>query len=234
MTLEQYLKIPNPIEKELYNIYNKESKIVIFEIGCCEGEDTIKYSRMFPNSKIYSFEPVPDNYQKTIENLHEYGVDNAQTFQIALSDNDSIIDFYLSEGHPFDIPKTNQWNYGNKSSSLLPPKELHERYDWLRLNKMIEVQSSSLYTFCFENNIPEIDLIHMDVQGAELLVLKGAKEYLNKVNMIWLEVETVELYKGQSLRDDVVDFLTTNGFIKIKEEESLFSGDILFINKKII
>ncbi len=52
----------------------------------------------------------------------------------------------------------------------------------------------------------------MDVQGAELMVLEGLGAVLDHVEAVWLEVERVELYKGQPLVDDVHEFLCKNGF----------------------
>jgi len=232
MNLEKYINDPLPIEKEL-NYYLSERKLVIFDVGCCEGEDTIRYSRFFPESSIYSFEPHPENFKKTISNLEKYNIENSKVFNVALSNVDSKIDFYLSEGHPSNLPITNEWNYGNKSSSILPAKELHERYDWLRLKNKIEVESITIDRFCQNNNINNIDLLHLDVQGAEILVLEGAKNMIDSINIIWLEAETVELYKDQPLKDDVVNFLNSN-FEKVKEVNNYLSCDMMFINRKKI
>lgn len=231
MNLEKYLNDPLPIEKELkYYLQNK--KIVIFDVGCCEGEDTIRYSNLFPESIIYSFEPHPDNFKKTIFNLEKYRVKNSKVFNFALSNLNSSIDFYLSEGHPPDLPSTGEWNYGNKSSSIFPPKELHEKYEWLRLKNKIKVDSITIDKFCEENNIKNIDLLHLDVQGAEILVLEGSKNMIDEIGLIWLEAEIVELYENQPLKDNVVDFLASN-FEKVKEIDNYLSCDMLFINKKL-
>jgi FkbM family methyltransferase len=231
MNLEKYLNDPLPIEKELKYYLQKEN-IVIFDVGCCEGEDTIRYSNLFPESIIYSFEPHPDNFRKTIFNLEKYTVKNSKVFNFALSNLNSSIDFYLSEGHPQDLPSTGEWNYGNKSSSIFPPKELHEKYDWLRLKNKIKVDSITIDKFCKENNIKNIDLLHLDVQGAEILVLEGSKNMIDEIGLIWLEAEIVELYENQPLKDNVVEFLDSN-FEKIKEIDNYLSCDMLFINKKL-
>jgi len=231
MNLEKYINEPIVIEKEL-KYYLQKEKIVIFDVGCCEGEDTIRYSNLFPESTIYSFEPHPDNFLKTISNLEKYSVKNSRVFNFALSDSNSSIDFYLSEGHPPDLPFSEEWNYGNKSSSIFPPKELHEKYEWLRLRNKIKVDSITIDKFCEKNNIKNIDLLHLDVQGAEILVLEGSKNMIDKIGLIWLEAEIVELYENQPLKNNVIEFLNTN-FEKIKEIDNYLSCDILFINKKL-
>jgi FkbM family methyltransferase len=231
MNLEKYINDPIPIEKEL-NYYLSKEKIIIFDVGCCEGEDTIRYSNLFPESIIYSFEPHPDNFKKTISNLEKYKIKNSKIFNLALSNVDSSIDFYLSEGHPLDIPITEEWDYGNKSSSILPPKEIHEKYDWLRLKNKIKVDSITIDKFCKRNKIKNIDLLHLDVQGAEILVLEGSKNMIDNISIIWLEAETVELYDNQPLKNDVIEFLNPN-FEKVKEIDNYLSCDMMFINKKL-
>lgn len=42
-----------------------------------------------------------------------------------------------------------------------------------------------------ENKIDEVDFIHVDVQGAELKVLMGAKDYIIKIKATWLEVADI-------------------------------------------
>jgi hypothetical protein len=53
----------------------------------------------------------------------------------------------------------------------------------------------------------------MDVQGAESLVLNGAKEMLPAILSIWLEVADKEMYRGQKLRAEIETFMCENGFI---------------------
>jgi len=103
----------------------------------------------------------------------------------------------------------------------------------LRLKNKIEVESITIDRFCQNNNINNIDLLHLDVQGAEILVLEGAKNMIDSINIIWLEAETVELYKDQPLKDDVVNFLNSN-FEKVKEVNNYLSCDMMFINRKKI
>lgn len=74
----------------------------------------------------------------------------------------------------------------------------------------------------------------MDVQGAELMVLKGAENFIKNINMIWLEVEAVELYKAQPLKNDVEQFMLDNNFTKIKDTVYNEAGDQFWVNKNYI
>ena len=60
------------------------------------------------------------------------------------------------------------------------------------------------------------DFLKLDVQGAELMILKDGKEALRSLSVIQVEVEFVELYEGQPLMADVDSFLRSQGFIFLK------------------
>jgi FkbM family methyltransferase len=61
--------------------------------------------------------------------------------------------------------------------------------------------------------LPPIDLLKLDVQGAELDVIKGATRTLENVLVIESEVEFVPLYKDQPLFGDLQVFLRERGFL---------------------
>jgi FkbM family methyltransferase len=105
-----------------------------------------------------------------------------------------------------------------------------EIHPWLKFEHQVEVNTEQLDSFCQNNSIQKIDLIHMDVQGAELMVLNGAEKMIPKIKMIWMEVENLKLYKDQPLKTDVESFMATHGFTKIKDTVSSIAGDQLWVN----
>lgn len=220
-------------EKLLQSILAKEERVVFFDIGACEGESSIRYARLFPNAVIYTFEPLPSNFELVLSNIKHYKINSIHPVQLCLSDSAGETTFYVSSGKP-DHAEDENWDYGNKSSSLLAPEKTKELHSWLKFENAITVQTSTLQQFCTENDIDHIDFIHMDVQGAELMVLKGAKDFIQHINMVWLEVEAVELYKGQPLKRDVEDFMKTNGFVKLEDTVYTTAGDQFWARKDYI
>lgn len=232
MIFDDYLNTKIPIEKELNLLFSFFNNLIIFDIGACDGGDSIRYSRLFPDSRIYAFEPLPENFQTAEYNFEKYNINNINIFHFALSNKKSIEKFYISSGSPYLEKNDLSWNYGNKSSSLLSPKDVLKTHEWLKFNKTITVKTDTLKNFCIENNIKEIDFVHMDVQGAELMVLEGAADVLENIKVFWVEVSDKELYEGQPLRNDVEKFMKNNNFFKAKSIVDDISGDQLYINKK--
>ena len=218
-------------EIELEKIFSRKSKLNIFDIGACEGEDSIRYSRVFKNAQIFTFEPLPSNQEIIINNLEKYSCSNVLLQKIALCEYDGSIEFHVSQGRPQDLWEGPQWNYGNKSSSILRPTS-NERFGWLFFKNTITIPCHRLDSFCDQKNIQKIDFIHMDVQGAELLVLNGAKNILNNTIAVWLEVANEKKYEGQPLRVSVEKYMLDAGFLLIHYENRGADGDQFYVNKR--
>lgn len=234
MDFESYLRQPLEFSKEIARYFADDAPLVVFEVGACEGEDTIRLKRHFPNACIYAFEPLPENATRIHKNLKTYHVTNVEVFQLALSDRPGRTEFYVSSGHPDRIPRTDDWNYGNKSSSLLPPKEHARLLPWVKFDQTIDVESTRLDLFCHQHSIDKVDLMYMDVQGAEVMVLRGAGDYMKRIGAIWLEVAAIELYKGQPLMDDVERFMHDHGFVCIKDTVNTTAGDQLYVRRELM
>jgi len=234
LNLDHYLGQPLPFARELLRYFRRDERIVIFDIGSCEAEDSIRLKRRFQNASVYAFEPLPRNVEMMRRNLTRFGMDDVVVVPVALSNADSMATFHVSSGRPDHVPVNDDWDYGNKSSSLLPPGRTHEVSPWLKFEEAIVVETLRLDTFCSSHSIASIDLAYIDVQGAELLVLEGAGEYLDRIGMIWMEVEAIELYAGQPLQDDVERFMQAQGFRRLKDTVGGIAGDQLYVNRSLI
>ena len=225
-----YINEPVSIETELKSLFKTKSNLIVFDIGACEGEESIKYSRLFPNASIYSFEPLPENISLIRNNFRNYQVKNAHYYNKAVSSKNGVTDFFVSSGHPEHAAKSD-WDYGNKSSSLLQPDKHLEVASFIKFETRIKVETITLKSFCTENNIRSIDFLHMDVQGAELMVLEGAQDLISAIKVIWLEVSKIEFYKQQPLVHDIQKFMKANRFFLLKDALNSIQGDQLYISK---
>jgi FkbM family methyltransferase len=83
------------------------------------------------------------------------------------------------------------------------------------------------------------DLIKMDVQGAELDVIRGGIAIVRKSRFLLLELQTHDYNLGAPRLEEVVAFLHGEGFAVIDVVDLMYSGDkliqvdVLFKNKKL-
>jgi len=225
-----YMQEPLPLEKELKKLFHADQPLIIVEAGACEGEDTIKYARLFPRADIYAFEPLPLNIKIARQSFERNKINNVKLINKALSDRNGSALFFVSNGNP---PGTSEWDWdhGNKSSSLLAPDKHTEISDFITFDKKITVETITLDEFCHDNGINQIDFIHLDVQGAEMMVLNGARNSLPFVKAIWLEVSTIHLYNKQTLAQDIEKFMHENRFVMVRDCLYGLSGERLYISK---
>jgi len=178
---------------------------VIFDIGSRDGMQAVEFSRQFPDADIVAVECNRQTLETCRRNI-------AQKPRIRLIDK--AINSYTGRCtfYPIDPARTvTSWKDGNPGASSLfiaNGDYPEERY----VQNQIEVDCTRLDDLCAELQVDAIDLIWMDLQGAELLALQSAGGLLEKVRYIYTEVSHRPIYKDQCLFDDVEAFLTARGF----------------------
>lgn len=196
----------------------------IFEIGSHMGFDTERIRNIFPESNIYCFEPDSRN----IKILEERKIfDIAKIYKYAVTDKNGKSYLNLSSGI---IPKSTGNNYYDSnlwsaSNSIRDPKDHLNNFPWCTFEEKEEVETITLDSFCFENNIEKIDFIWMDVQGCEDLVFKGGERVLKNTQYIFTEYSNEELYEGQKNLRELIKMLP--GEWSIRND---YGGDVLLEN----
>lgn len=112
---------------------------------------------------------------------------------------------------PFYITKN-----GMCCSLYKPNDAFNQQYNALdvcELVKVISIETATLDSFCLENQIQGIDFVKIDIQGAELDVMRGGVGALASVLSIVSEVEFVPMYEGQPLFGDVCEYLSETGLM---------------------
>tara|TARA_R110002126_G_scaffold142546_3_gene288412 strand:- start:2758 stop:3582 length:825 start_codon:yes stop_codon:yes gene_type:complete len=220
-------------ETVLVQLFDKKEDLTIFDIGACEGLSSIRYLSIFPKSYAYAFEPIPNNFKTVQNNIIKFKAKNLKAFELGLSSKKGEATFYVSSGNPEGktTPSDNSTSFGNKSSSLFKPGKTKEVHTWLKFNEQITIQTETLANFCKDHKIDAIDFIHMDVQGAELMVLQGANNMIQNINAIWLEVEKIELYENQALKEDIENFFIDKDFVCVLNKVNHIAGDQLWVKK---
>ena len=163
------------------------------------------WSVFAPNLTIYGFDVDADACEAANALLTEQHINwTEQHLPLALSDTCGTRTLYVTK-NPM-------------CSSLYPPNESYlSRFSWLHevmaLDFTVEVETTTLDTFCHEAGIAEIDFLGTDVQGADLDVLRGAQHVLNhSLLVVQTEVTFSPLYVGQPLFADLDRFMRAQGF----------------------
>jgi FkbM family methyltransferase len=195
---------------------------IVIEAGSWNGADTWFFSQHLTHGKVYSFEPFPLFYYETYNRIS--GLPNVELSPHALAEKTQPYIFYVSEieGKPWC------------SSSIMKPKEHLVVNPHVKFDKQTQVFGINLDEWFESKKLDHIDMMWLDLQGAEPSVLKAAPNILSKTKYIYSEVSFVENYEGVMLYDEYKKFLQSKGFEVIHEDcHHADQGDVLFSNKNM-
>jgi len=199
---------------ELDNAYKNCQGII--HVGAHVGQECNFYNTL--NKLILFIEPNPKLYKKLLLNIHKYSKQKAIKALVTDKNN---------EYYSFNIANNN-----GGSSSIF---DLSDRTDPLfpnikMINKIV-LKSQTLDSIIQTNNDSYYDFLVLDVQGAELLVLKGAENFINnRCKYIYTEISTTEIYKNGVLYSDLKEYLGKKNFFPISEPIKPHVN-ILFVKK---
>lgn len=131
---------------------------------------------------------------------------------------------------PVTLRKTS--NDGH-SSSILKLKNHLLHYPSIVETKTFEVSGYRLDEYLSPKEQSKYNVLVLDVQGAELIVLRGAAGMLNNVDAIIAETNYDELYNNAVLIKDLDAFLATHNFTRVESSSAgFYTGDALYIKDK--
>lgn len=166
---------------------------VIYDIGSSVLHWYKEAVKVWPNATYYEFEAIAE-----VQEL--YNNYNIHYSLGPLSDVDGKkVTFYQNLEHPGGSSYYKEVGHPN-SANLYPESQAVTKY------------TRSLDSIVAQQNWPKPDLIKIDVQGAELDVLKGAKNTLANCEHLIVELQFVHYNEGAPLYTEVVEFLESLGF----------------------
>jgi len=191
---------------------------VIYDIGANCLHWTKAASKVWPDAQYVAFEATD-----SLEFLYwEAGM----KYHIGvLSDKSGKeVDFFQND----DAPSGNSYYRENVEFSpdakILYPDEMAVKRKTITLDAAVK-----------KSKLPEPDMIKMDIQGAELDVLKGAKNTLKNCTDLILELQHKEYNIGSPHKDVVIEYLDSIGFKLITSAENFdmneVAGDYHFTRK---
>jgi len=169
----------------------------VVDIGANRGQFALVARSCFPSARIDSFEPLNGPAEKYLQvfsgdkstHLHHYAVGaktSEMTIHISNRDDSSSL-----------LP------IGKMQSTIFPNTE--------------EIATTTVHVTTLDKILAEADfrsnaLLKIDVQGYEMTTLKGCANLLHRFKHAYVECSFVEMYEGQSLASDVIQFLAEHKF----------------------
>lgn len=199
---------------------------VIFDVGAFDGRTIATYKKLFGDCSVFAFEPTASSFRQL---KRKYQADvSVKLYGLALAEQAGTRDLYI--------------NKSALTNSLLDTSQqgIAEFPQAENVSKVL-VNTNTLDNICKEAGINSVDILKIDVQGAELDVLRGARnELLNgTVKLIYLEVEFFEIYKDQPLLHEICSFLYELNFelyslynLSYSKSGRLLYGDAIFVLRK--
>lgn len=124
-------------------------------------------------------------------------------YPVALSDKIDKTKFYVTEDEAC-------------SSLYRPDKNINEYFNLrgkLNIKSELEIKTTTLNQWKINENINCIDIVKIDVQGAELDILKSGSSILDDVIAVYSEVEFIKVYENQPLFCELNNFMEQKGFL---------------------
>jgi FkbM family methyltransferase len=179
---------------------------IIVEAGAYCGEGVHNTKRVWPRSRVIAFEPNSRAYALLQKKIADEMLTQVETVPLALFDHNGQAKLYLSHG-----PSGNDPSYEYESSLLEPAEE------WKNLiqGPTCEVPCTVLDDWCAENNVDHIDILRLDLEGAELRILKSSPEILKHTHIIILPSFFNSPRIGTANYFDLKDFLTKSHFVPL-------------------
>jgi len=193
--------------------YLKRTPSVVLDCGCYDATDAIAFKEKWPGARVIAFEACPDNYAR-IGQQGKARFAHVAVVHAAVCDHEKGVVFWSN-------CDTNQVaSFGQSGSILQPTEKIPQKWPSISFKEPRQVPSVRLDAFCAGAGIGEVDLLHMDIQGAELFALRGLGDM--RPAMIFLEIDETEevgRYVGGAKESQVRAWFDGAGYRRVWDSE---------------
>lgn len=172
------------IDKNIYKFKARNNSPIIFDCGANIGMSVIYFKRLYPNSKVIAFEPDPTLFGILSNNISNFSFDSVELNQAAVWIDEDGINFRSEGGHSGRISD-------NDDDDNIVSVET------VRLKNLLE-------------STEFVDMLKMDIEGAEADVLFDCGKLLNKCDNVFIEYHSRDDKKQQL--HDILKLFSDMGF----------------------
>ena len=222
--------------KKVQKYYSIQDINIIFDVGSRDAIQSIELINKFLNAKVFAFECNKENIKICEENTRNHK--NITIIPKAVNDVNGQLSFYqVTAENSSQISPPDSYKNGKEDifysgmSSIFKNDKLDE----------VVVDGTRLDTFCEEQSISSIDLLWIDLEGAELRAIKSLGNLLSTVKLLQVEApidpsnpeisdfESISSY----LKEFGFDYLDKDRIHKNIEDKEGFT-DVVFVNKTLV
>jgi FkbM family methyltransferase len=172
----------------LFYIRNIEDGAVVFDVGANVGRLTILFAKLVgPHGQVHAFEPVHDNFTRLKTVCDASRSFNVRLNEVAITDSCAVVPL-----HVYDEEFASWSTLAERSIQLGSQKIVPIKTE--------DVPSTTIDVYCEQESIETIDLLKIDVEGAEYQVLRGAEGMLRRS-----KIKACTFEFGQTTTDMGVD-----------------------------
>ncbi len=189
----------------------------VYDVGSYDGLYTLYFAKTVGKEGwVIAFEPNPNNFAQLVNNVKLNGFKNVKAFKIGIGEEKKRVTLVFRNTYP------------GSGSIQQDIKAYHLRHRGL---KSIEIEIDSIDGQIVSHDLPGPDFVKIDVEGAELDVLIGMKETIERYKpRLFIEVHGITMQQKIENAKNIVGLLTEKNYTICHVE----SGEIItFSNAQV-
>lgn len=171
--------------------------MVMADVGANIGEITLTAAKRTPRGRVLAFEPSPQLFEQLSRNVALNQFRSVSLFNFGLFDSVGTLPLYLRSDNPYGT-------HNEGVSSLFPCGQSRQK---------VSVPLRQFDDVVVECRLARLDLMKIDVEGAELMVLRGSENALRKFRPVLIvEIEEPNFKAAGYGKTDLFAWLRYSGY----------------------